>query len=527
MTPGRCFSFFIFWLASVGWGNSLAAQTSDRLDENAPLSAIDWLSETVEVPEVPVLGIRPGTERPPDDEAPVAESALPPEVNSAPLGTSQPFGLGLLSSATTGLPNTLWNTPSETEIVAHIRREGIETLPALQAMLIQLMLADTSPAQSPTSDGSLFTARVDKLLDLGALEQAQALLEQARPLSPTLFRRWFDVALLTGSEEAPCQAMRENPSIAPTPPAQIFCTGRGGNWAEASEIFEAASQSGALSDADTAVLARFLDPELFEGAPPLTLPTTPSPLTFRLFEAIGERFSAANLPRAFAHADLLATASWRNQMLAAERLARTGALDPNRLRALYLARKPAASGGVWARAALFQQFDRAAEAGDIEAMTETLPEVFAAMEAVWLEVSFAELYFDVLSDVDLPEDIASLVATVLFLSPAYERAVEKIDPNDASQSLLAAIASGSAVDRLSLNDPVAIALARAFQAPLEKPQLEGLGTGILSALSDMTNALHRGQPDDFASGIQKLRALGLESLARRAALQFLLLDRSA
>ncbi len=80
------------------------------------------------------------------------------------------------------------------------------------------------------AEGALFLARVDKLLDLGALEPAQALIEQADPDTAPLFRRWFDVALLTGTEDYACDAMRSTPSIAPTFSARIFCLARTGDW---------------------------------------------------------------------------------------------------------------------------------------------------------------------------------------------------------------------------------------------------------------------------------------------------------
>ena len=61
--------------------------------------------------------------------------------------------------------------------------------------------------------------RIDKLLALGALEQAAALIEAAGTPSPELFRRAFDVALLTGAEDRACQFMAEEPHLAPTLPA--------------------------------------------------------------------------------------------------------------------------------------------------------------------------------------------------------------------------------------------------------------------------------------------------------------------
>ena len=81
----------------------------------------------------------------------------------------------------------------------------------------------------------MLVARIDRLLEIGALEEAGALIELAGPDTPELFRRWFDVGLLLDEAEAPCAALRQNPSLSPTLPARVFCLARGGDW-NAAEI---------------------------------------------------------------------------------------------------------------------------------------------------------------------------------------------------------------------------------------------------------------------------------------------------
>ena len=94
-----------------------------------------------------------------------------------------------------------------------VRAERVDTLPALQDFLKVLMLASSDPPRGAGPDGALFLARVDKLLDLGALEPAKSMIEQATPDTLPLFLRWFDVALLTGTEDDACEAMRPDPCL--------------------------------------------------------------------------------------------------------------------------------------------------------------------------------------------------------------------------------------------------------------------------------------------------------------------------
>jgi hypothetical protein len=117
--------------------------------------------------------------------------------------------------------------------------------------------------------GALLLARIDELLDVGALEQAAALLDAAGSAEPELFRRSFDVALLTGTEDRACAQMRANPQLAPTFPARIFCLARSGDWNAAALTLRTAQALGFVTEEEDALLSRFLDPELYEGDPPL------------------------------------------------------------------------------------------------------------------------------------------------------------------------------------------------------------------------------------------------------------------
>ena len=124
-----------------------------------------------------------------------------------------------------------------------------------------------------------------------------------------------------------------------------------GDWNAAALTLKTAEALGFVTGEQSALLERFLDPEIEDGAAPLPPPSRPSPLVWRMMEAIGEPMPTNTLPVAFAQADLRANAGWKQQIEAAERLARTGAVAPNRLLGLYTERRPAASGGVWDRAA--------------------------------------------------------------------------------------------------------------------------------------------------------------------------------
>ncbi len=498
----------------IGWGVSATAQE--------PLSAIDWLSDTVATPVV----LQP----PPESISPetaVTNSASVEDITVTTLDGPTPDAVGLLPVSVTGLPRGFWGATPSKELARLIRTQSPHSLPAMQDLLQMILLAELDAPADGT--GALFLARIDKLLDMGTLEQAQALLVRAGPHTPDLFRRWFDVALLTGTEDVACDTLRTNADIAPTFPARIFCLARNGDWNAAAVTLETAKVLGYVTPEEDALLARFLDPELSEGSAPLPMPKQVTPLIFRMREAIGESIPTPALPRAFANADLRSNTGWKAQIEAAERLAITGAIDENHLLGIYTERLPAASGGVWERVDAVQAFDTAYSASDPGAVAKALPTVWDEMKKAQLEVPFAALYGEGLAKLPLGADTAPLAYLVGLLSEDYEKVVSKYSPTSPAEKFLAALAQGD-LDDVEAPNNKARAIKAAFTttatpeqfAPLLEEDM--LGEAILRAIS-LFNQGTGGDLENIRKALILLRSVGLEDTARRAALQLMLLDR--
>lgn len=488
--------------------------------QGEPLSAIDWLSQSV-------ASTSTGPIRPSLLEPPVSLDARTPNITVTPLGTSEPGVVGVLPPDVTGLPRDLWARSDLGTLAALIRAEPAETMPALEELLVTLMLAEAEPPLDATGR-DLLILRVDKLLDMGALEAARSLLESGDLLDPELFRRWFDVTLLTGTEHDACAILRGKPALAPTLPARVFCLARNGDWNAAVLTLNTARALGDVTPEEEALLARFLDPELAEPADGLVPASRPSPLFYRLREAVGDLIPTTGLPLAFSHADLRDTVAWRAQIEAAERLARNGALSENVLLGAYTARAPAASGGVWDRAAAVQRLDRAIEAGDAAEVAVALPSTWDAIQEVELEVPFARLYGEALLSLKLEGEAGALAHRVALLSPAYEAAAQTREPASPREAVWQAIATGQ-IDGVQPTDASSAAVLAGFadvDLPTEiQSDLDAgrLGEGILRAVEAFQQGLD-GDHEAVTQAIATLRRLGLEDGARRAALQFLLLS---
>lgn len=511
--------------ALVVAGPAVAQTARDAGPDTAPLSAIDWLTRNA-----PEDAPHPALTPPALREPPTARSGTAPDVSVTPLGAQTGRRLGLLPGAVTGLPPQLWRGAEAEALIEALRGATGQRIAAAQELLVMLLLAESDdlPARAQASDW--LRARLSVLLDLGAIEPALAFLRQAEPArSPDLFALWFDLSLLAGEEDAPCAALIAGPHLAPGQAALIYCTARQGDVDTAALLYGTAAALGLLNSVQEPLLARFLDPDLFEDTALPRAPVRPDPLTFRLYAAAGAPLPTLPLPRAFAHADLRADAGWKAQLEAAERLARAGVLPSNQLLGLYTERRAAASGGIWDRVAALQAFETALQAGDQARLSAALPPMWRGMQSAGLEVVFSDLFADALAAQSLPGRAGEIAYFMELVSRSYETAPL---PEGASDRLrfLASVAQG-APDPALASSAMARAVAGAFgpdAAPSERLRTlgpEDVGLALLEVLR-LTAAAGRGDVAALGQALSDLRVVGLEDFARRTALQALiLLDR--
>ena len=517
--PGARSALGALLLAMLPGGTALA--------QDDPLSAIDWLSQSVAAP----AGASVPLPSAPANEPAVAGggAALPAAVSTTPLDAPSPDAVGLISPAVSGLPRDLWGAGRTDDIIRALTRDRMDSLPALRQLVLTILLAEAAPPADSGGEGRLLLARIDKLLQIGALEQAAALIDISGAATPALFRRAFDVALLTGDEDEACATLQSYPGLAPTLPARVFCLARTGQWEAASLTLATATALGEVSAAEADLLTRFLDPEAAGDGTLLPPPSPVTPLDWKIYDAIGESLPTASLPIAFAYAEIVPEAGWKAQIEAAERLTRAGTIAPNVLLGLYTERDPAASGGVWDRVDAFQRFDAALQSGDIDRIAQTLPVAWARMQEAELEVPFALLYGRALQALPLTGQAGQVAFRVALLSPVAEAAAAAQAGSDPADRFLAALAKGRPQDAAP-PDSMARAILPAFLSPTPSPEaqamLDGnrLGEAILAAVEDIARGVE-GDLTAVTRGLSLLRKVGLEGVARRTALELLILER--
>ncbi len=508
---------------------ALAAPTGQAQSIGAPESAIEWLERALSEPPPPAVAPSPPSFAQDETLAPKLPDAHFEPISVTPLSGAALDTTGLFTAAQIGLPRNLWGPTPAAEIIAAIEALPNDTLPSAARLSLRLFTAEFAPpvTDSRTPSGALLHARIDRLIAMGALEQAAQLIAAAPGTDAALHLRAFDIALLMGEEDRACETMQGQITAAEGQGTQIFCMARRGNWRAAYSGLAVAQQLNLISEAEAHLLTRFLEEE--EAEFPLPPPQTITPLALRILEALGEPLSTSGLPVAYAHADLRGISGWRAQLEAAERLTRAMALQPNRLFGLYTERRAAASGGLWERVRAVQSLERARATGDTELISDALIRAYPLFQATELESAFAEIHAEPLADLQLNREASRILWEILLLAQdRLDRAVA-LAPDNSLGQLVTALVTGAPLPET--NSPAmasAIVLGFAEDA-LPATVQEHLDTGalgmvLLHALEQIALAA-AGDPNAATQGLRQLRAVGLDAAARQIAVEILLLER--
>lgn len=489
--------------------------------ETPPLSAIDWLSNSVEEDVVASTNARV-----------VPKATTPETVRVMPLDAPVIDSAGLSDASALELPSDIWGRSSSGDLAAELVRlsPGPEAPPSISRFFAELLVTRLDPPIDAAVDDRLFYARVDRLLEKGHLDDAEALIEATGSEDPQLFRRRFDIALLTGGETKACREIETTPELSPTYPARIFCLARLGQFDVAALTLGNAETLGILTPEEDKLLLFFLDPELFEDEPLPLPPSVPTPLQFRLYEAVGERIPTKGLPVPFAHADMSPDVGWRTRLSAAERLAATGAIPFERLLEVYRERSASASGAVWDRVRAIQSLAAAMEAGDEAELVKCLTKAWDAAKQGGYTAAFAEWIMPAFRKLDDP-GTASHLAFEVALTAGDIVAAERFADRSREDRFLLSLAKGEA-GAAPAGDAFGRVIVRGLSSLHAGPAFEALiaddrrGEVLFRALDQLAEGAD-GNPDTTAQSLAALRKIGLDRLARQIAVELVLMEGKA
>ena len=494
-----------------------------------PQSAIDWLSDAISQPPNFVI-TPPGR----------TSHALDMGIVSKSLDQVSHDAVGLFTADDTGFPRALWKGLQTPEIITLFQNAAPSSLPAASALYRQLLLAQSDPPKG-SNDGELLLARIDALIAMGALNEAETLILLAGVDKPAIFKRWFAVTLLDGRTTTPCEALHAKPFLSTDIATRAICLARSGDWNAAAITVSLGESLGDLAVEEADLLVRFLDPEMFAG---LEDPGPPDPMdeiTFVLRESLALQRPDAPLPLPYLNMDMNLRTPARQRILAAERLVRAYAVPPTLLFAAYRGARAASSGGAWGRAESIQTLDQAFVSEDDELLANALEETINAFDEAKLRFAFADEYADKLAHFPPgPEtgQIAPRIRQLLLLAGRPLSAWAGLGPDDGPRTKFAIqLASREDIRGISpYADPIPNAIHAAFSnlTPSQNglpDMLKRIDSGQFGEMALTALALLKpgtaADPRDIHTGLYLLLKLGLEDAARQIAIELLLLSPDA
>ena len=141
----------------------------------APLSAIDWMNKhrsTIDRSHETEFF---------ESEPPITADAEAPSVAVSKLRETRLDAVGLLPALVTGFPVNIWHESASSELVRLLRNIDVSHNPAIQSLLFRLLLAEGHAPFDSDDSYKFLQARIQKLVQYGAVEPALALLERAAP----------------------------------------------------------------------------------------------------------------------------------------------------------------------------------------------------------------------------------------------------------------------------------------------------------------------------------------------------------
>ncbi len=502
------------------WGCAVSAEE--------PLSAIDWLSEILENPEIL-------------DNKPVSAPIIPQPIQEVfitdGLSGGSPDTLGLLAPEVTGFSANLWGGSATRDIAEAIESFPVRGYPEAQNVFRRILLAQANPPFDVTAQGQILQARMEKLYEIGALDAAEAIYMQLEEFTPALFEQAFRVAILTDRTVDLCALLAQRPALSNDLSTRTYCLARSGDWNAAAVTVSLGASIGAIDRRREEMLIWYLDPEQFEGE---LFPNAPVPLAamdFVLREALLMPRANGVAPLPYLYRDIGQHAPLRARLEASERLVRAGSLPGSLLFNAYRTGTPAASGGVWERSIAIQDLDAAFNTGEDTLISAALAYAASQMRAANLLVAFADEYAERLRTLEYSDaylETAGTICRLLHLanviSPEWHQEEESSERKSVAHLLFAEhpieafentddIITKAVIDGMSNVPPTTIA-ARDLQKLLEGGN-QGLAIiGALRLLSDKTET----DAENLRTALYILRAAGQTNAAKRIAVQILLLS---
>ncbi len=292
------------------------------------ISTSKWLNSKIE--DKPVFTVLP--------EKPKRSSVIT-KVEESWLGNVNLNSIGIISAKNTTFPDNLWNRSDESVLAKKISEIPDLKLASANKVFKRLLILDTDPPINTIGNknmGSLFLiSRIDRLIEMGAIDEAETILDYIKTPNYDLLKRKIDIASITGRLRGTCKKVRRHFNSPDILKFKIICLAREGDWNAAAILFSVASTLKIFSSTEKKLLLNFLDPEINVKIGKEEIKKTLSPVNFYLSLSRGSLFNTKDLSPKYAYTLSSAGNNLMERIQSSEKLVKNFSMNSHHLFSLY------------------------------------------------------------------------------------------------------------------------------------------------------------------------------------------------
>ncbi len=221
------------------------------------------------------------------------------------LGELNINGIGLISIETTKLPTDLWSNSNEKVLSEKLNNMAKRSLASTKKIFKRLLIVDAKPPLNSIgmkNMGYLFLlSRVDQLINLGAIDEAEEILNYIEEPSVEFMKRKIEVASLNGRLSKTCDLANKYPNFDGMLQFKIICLVRKNDWQAAALAFTVGSSLKQFDEKEKQLLLNYLDPDIVSYNPNDFQINDISPTNFYLMHGKKELIPPDVIPNKYAY----------------------------------------------------------------------------------------------------------------------------------------------------------------------------------------------------------------------------------
>ena len=271
--------------------------------------------------------------------------------------------VGIIPAKITGIDPKIWQEMNELTLFLELRSLPNLNFDATQNFLKRILISETIPPIPNLENklvGKLYLiAKLDKLIEIGALEEAETIINQVSTIDRKLFKRLATISFLTGRIDNLCNKLSLFPGLNDNLTVKIICLSNLNDWNAAALILSSAVSLNLLDRHRELLLINYLDPSLLPQNNPLKDRPNFDEIDFYL----GNVTKNPNLEFMddvkYRYAIFKNGFNLENKILAAEALTRKRSINVSTLFDSYRNNNINGSGGFWSRMLAVKSLDQA------------------------------------------------------------------------------------------------------------------------------------------------------------------------